>query len=190
MAVGSSASGAGLQGTRGQHPVDDFVASHADAVYRYALRLTRNVQQAEDLTQESLLRGWKHRRKLREPAAARVWLLRIATNLQRDGLRTGRALVVSLTAEADNARGIGIEDRTEQRECVQRALAALDELPARQRQVMHLVTVEQLSLDDAAAVLEISAAAVKSSLSLARQAMRSKLKDIYADICGTRTKSE
>jgi RNA polymerase sigma-70 factor (ECF subfamily) len=189
MAVGSSASDAGVQGTRGQHPVDDFVASHADAVYRYALRLTRNVQQAEDLTQETLLRGWKHRAKLREPAAARVWLLRIATNAQRDGLRTARD-VVPLTAEAVNARGIGLVDRTEQRECVQRALAALDELPARQRQVMHLVTVEQLSLDDAAAVLDISAAAVKSSLSLARQAMRSKLKDIYADICGTRTKSE
>jgi RNA polymerase sigma-70 factor (ECF subfamily) len=165
--------------------VDDFVASHADAVYRYALRLTRNVQQAEDLTQETLLRGWKHRAKLREPAAARVWLLRIATNVQRDDLRC-KGDAVPLAAEAVNARGIGIEDRTEQRECVQRALAALDELPARQRQVMHLVTVEQLSLDDAAAVLEISAAAVKSSLSLARQAMRSKLKDIYDDLRGVR----
>jgi RNA polymerase sigma-70 factor (ECF subfamily) len=165
--------------------VDDFVASHADAVYRYALRLTRNVQQAEDLTQETLLRGWRHRAKLREPGAARVWLLRIATNLQRDGLRSKRG-AVALTAEAVNAREIGVERRTEQRECVQRALAALDELPARQRQVMHLVTVEQLSLDDAAAVLEISAAAVKSSLSLARQAMRSKLKDIYDDLRGVR----
>jgi RNA polymerase sigma-70 factor (ECF subfamily) len=165
--------------------VDDFVAVHADAVYRYALRLTRNVQQAEDLTQETLLRGWKHRAKLREPGAARVWLLRIATNVQRDGLRC-KGGAVSLTAEAVNAKGIGVEVRMEERECVQRALAALDELPARQRQVMHLVTVEQLSLDDAAAVLGISPPAVKSSLSLARQAMRSKLKDIYDDLRGVR----
>jgi RNA polymerase sigma-70 factor (ECF subfamily) len=165
--------------------VDDFVAVHADAVYRYALRLTRNTQQAEDLTQETLLRGWKQRAKLREPAAARVWLLRIATNLHRDGLRSHRD-AVPLTAEAVDAGRTGIEHRTEQRECVQRALAALDELPARQRQVIHLVTVEELSLEDAAAVLEITAAAVKSSLSLARQAMRVKLKDIYDDLRGMR----
>jgi RNA polymerase sigma-70 factor (ECF subfamily) len=165
--------------------VDDFVAVHAGAVYRYALRLTRNVQQAEDLTQETLLRGWKHRAKLREPEAARVWLLRIATNVQRDGLRSGRG-AVPLTAEAVNAANGGVGRRLEQRECVERALAALDELPARQRQALHLVTIEQLSQTDAAAVLEISVEALKASLSLARRAMREKLKDIYDDLRGVR----
>jgi RNA polymerase sigma-70 factor (ECF subfamily) len=78
----------------------------------------------------------------------------------------------------------------EQRECVARALAALDELPQRQRQVMHLVTIEQLSQEAAAEVLEISVEAVKASLSLGRRAMREKLKDIYDDVCGTRAKAE
>jgi RNA polymerase sigma-70 factor (ECF subfamily) len=183
---GTTRLAADVQGTRGPKLVDDFVAVHADAVYRYALRLTRNTQHAEDLTQETLLRGWKHRGKLREAAAARVWLLRIATNVHRDGLRGGQPRVEA-PADAADARSVGIEKRTEQRECVERALTALDELPARQRQVMHLVTVEQLSLDDAAAVLEITAAAVKSSLSLARQAMRAKLKDIYDDLRGVRS---
>ena len=66
---------------RHEPTVDDLLAAHADAVYRYALRLTREPQAAQDLSQETLLRGWRARKSLREPAAARVWLLRIATNL-------------------------------------------------------------------------------------------------------------
>jgi RNA polymerase sigma-70 factor (ECF subfamily) len=169
--------------------VEELVAAHADAVYRYALRLTRSCQQAEDLTQETLLRGWQRRGKLREVAAARVWLLRIATNLHRDGLRAARTLAPYPPSEAGSS-GIGVEGRLEQRECVARALAALDELPQRQRQVMHLVTIEQLSQVVAAEVLEITVEAVKASLSLGRRAMREKLKDIYDDVCGTRAKAE
>jgi len=182
--------GACLPGTRGPTPVDDLVAAHADAVYRYALRLTRSRQEAEELTQETLLRGWQRRGKLREPAAARVWLLRIATNLHRDGVRATRP-VAPLAAEAASPKGkVGAERRFEQRECVARALAALDELPARQRQVMHLVTIEELSQEEAAVVLEISVEAVKASLSLARRAMREKLKDIYDEIRPARANAE
>ena len=187
---GVPAPGATVQGQRGPGPVEELVAAHADAVYRYALRITRSPQQAEDLTQETLLRGWQRRGKLREPAAARVWLLRIATNLHRDGLRAMRG-DVPLVAEATSPSfGGGVEGRMEQRECVARALAALDELPQRQRQVMHLVTIEQLSQEAAAEVLEISVEAVKASLSLGRRAMRERLKDIYDDVCGKRAKAE
>jgi len=166
--------------------VDDLVAAHADAVYRYALRLTRNQQQAEDLTQETLLRGWQRRRTLREPTAARVWLLRIATNLNRDGFRALRLTTPYPAAEASSPRA-SVETRLEQQECVALALAALDELPPRQRQVMHLVTIEQLTHQDAATILEITVEALKASLSLARRAMREKLKDIYDEVRGART---
>jgi RNA polymerase sigma-70 factor (ECF subfamily) len=166
--------------------VDDLVAAHADAVYRYALRLSRDPEQAADLAQEALLRGWQARHKLREPAAARVWLLRIATNLHRDGIRSGRPTVALPAAEAASPKA-GAPRRAEEQESVERALAALDELPPRQRQVMHLVTIEQLSHDDAAAVLGISTDALKANLAAARRRMREKLKDIYDELRGART---
>lgn len=171
--------------------MDELVAAHADAVYRYALRLTRSQQHAEDLTQETLLRGWRQRSRLREPATVRVWLLRIATNLHRDGLRTVRLKppAESLAAEAlADVAGVPSDRQIEQRECVAQALAALDELPQRQREVMHLVTIEQLTQEAAAEVLGITVAAVKASLSLARQAMRERLKDMYDEVRGARTR--
>lgn len=165
--------------------MDELLAAHADVLYRYALRMVRDHQQAEDLTQETLLRGWRQRDKLREPAAARVWLLRIATNIHRDGLRVAK---LTATLAFEPACGsIGVEGRLEQRETVDAVVAALDELPERQRQVIHLVTIEQLSHDDAAAVLEISVEALKASLSLARRAMRERLKPIYDEVRGART---
>jgi RNA polymerase sigma-70 factor (ECF subfamily) len=162
--------------------VDDLLAPHADAVYRYALRLTRNAAGAQDLMQETLLRGWKSRGKLRAAGAARVWLLRIATNLHRDQCRSGRA-TEPLVAEPTD-REAAVAGRLNQRECVERALAALDELPPRQRQVMHLITIEQLTQEQAAAVLDITVDALKSSLSQARRQMRERLKDIYDDLRG------
>lgn len=165
--------------------MDELLAAHADVLYRYALRMARDHQQAEDLTQETLLRGWRQRAKLREPAAARVWLLRIATNLHRDGLRVAKP--TTTLAFEPTCGSLGAERRLEQRETVNAVVSALDELPARQRQVIHLVTIEQLSHDDAAAVLEISVDALKASLSLARRTMRERLKPIYDEVRGART---
>ena len=98
--VANPEAGASVQGTKGQLPVDDLVANHADAVYRYALRLTRSRDQAEELTQETLLRGWQRRGKLREPAAARVWLLRIGVvdDCASDGTHVLRPCVRSIEA--------------------------------------------------------------------------------------------
>jgi RNA polymerase sigma-70 factor, ECF subfamily len=167
---------------RQDSPVDDLLAPHADAVYRYALRLTRNPSSAQDLVQETLLRGWQSRGKLRAAEAARVWLLRIATNLHRDQCRSWRATEPLVAEPADRIATVG--GRLDQRECVEQALAALDELPPRQRQVMHLITIEQLTQEEAADVLDITVDALKSSLSQARRQMRERLKDIYDDIRG------
>ncbi len=176
-----------VQGQRGSDAtVDELLASHADAVYRYALRLTRDPHAAQDLVQETLLRGLQSRGKLREPAAARVWLLRIATNLHRDQWRSARPVELLVSDPADNRPSVA--GQLERRECVERALAALDELPPRQRQAMHLITIEQLTHEQAANVLGVTVNALKANLSLARRGMRERLKDLYEEVRGARTK--
>jgi RNA polymerase sigma-70 factor, ECF subfamily len=177
-----------VQGQRGtEQPVDELLASHAEAVYRYALRLTRDGPAAQDLAQETLLRGWQARGKLREPAAARIWLLRIATNLHRDNWRS-RQPTEPLTRDPVDLRPCETE-RIDDSECVERALAALDELPPRQRQAMHLITIEQLTHKDAAEVLGITVDALKANLSLARRRMRERLKDVYEESRSVRTRA-
>ena len=63
----------------------------------------------------------------------------------------------------------------------------MDTLPPRQRQVLHLVTCEGLSLAEVSEILEIEPSAVKANLSLARKEMRRRLSDVYDEVCGRRT---
>ncbi|HEX4412437.1 MAG TPA: sigma factor, partial [Lacipirellulaceae bacterium] len=44
----------------------DRIEEHVGTVYRYALRLTRHADTAEDLTQETMLRGWRNKESLRD----------------------------------------------------------------------------------------------------------------------------
>jgi RNA polymerase sigma-70 factor (ECF subfamily) len=153
------------------------------------LHLTGQAEAAEDLTQETLLRAWRSRGKLRDPRVARVWLLRIATNLWTDQLRQLKLRPRVLEFEPPCRRPTAAE-KSDERENVERALAAMDQLPPRQRQVLHLVTCEGLSLAEVGEVLEIEPAAVKASLSLARKEMRRRLSDVYNEICGCRASRE
>jgi RNA polymerase sigma-70 factor (ECF subfamily) len=155
--------------------VNDLLAQHAPRLYRFALRLTRNRATAEDLTQEALLRAWRGRDRLRDPQAARGWLFQIVANLWRDRLRRRST---SEEALAEPAEVICPEQplrELEERELVDQALAALDELPLRQREVLYLHACEGLSIAEVAAALESSPDAVKASLCLARKRMRERL---------------
>lgn len=65
---------------------------HADALWRYALRLTGDEQLAEDVVQESLLRAWRHPDILEQGAsAAKAWLYAVARNFAIDERRSARA---------------------------------------------------------------------------------------------------
>jgi RNA polymerase sigma-70 factor (ECF subfamily) len=162
--------------------VREFLEEHLQRVYRFALRLTSDHHEAEDIVQETFLRAWRHRERLREPAAARFWLLRIAANIWRDQLRKPRR--VALWGDApEEGNGTGgllgpPERRVLAEEEIERALRAMDALPERQRQVLYLHAFEELPHAEIAAVLEISQGAVKASLSLARRAMRERLRNL------------
>lgn len=158
---------------------------HTQRVWRFALRLTGNVHQAEDLSQEVLLRAWRHRWRLRDPHRACVWLFRITVNLWRDQARRNsrRAGCVSWPAVDQPAANVTPVQGLIDQEDVRQALAAMDELPSRQREVLYLHACEALTLAEIASVLGISTEAVKASLSLARKTMRRKLEHLGSDRC-------
>lgn len=163
--------------------VTQTLEDHLGTVYRYALRLAGRVDFAEDLTQETMLRALRSWHNLRDQRTARVWLLRIATNVWTDHLRKSkfrqRVLIEEPTCQRPTPTAAA-----NYHENVERALAAMDALAPRQRQVLYLVTCEQLTHDEVAKVLRMSKSAVKASLSLARKEMRARLKDLYVEICG------
>jgi RNA polymerase sigma-70 factor (ECF subfamily) len=147
---------------------------HVERVFRFALRLSGDHHTAEDITQEALLRAWKHKEELRHERALRTWLFRIAANVWRDRLRRSQhaaAQAEPLDRELAD-RVLAPDDAAAVRDDVRRAVAAMDSLPPRQREVLYLHACEQLTHEEIAQVLGITLENVKASLSLARKKLR------------------
>jgi len=160
-------------------------------VYRFALRLTGSRQEAEDLTQDTFLQAWRRRGNLRDAGAARAWLFTIARNLWSDRLRRkGRRPALVEPLQEDHQSPVVAADRKLiAREDVGRVLEAMDSLPARQREVLHLHVCDELSLGEIAAVLGISVDAAKANLCEARKRLRRRFREIDCGICRGERKS-
>ena len=166
--------------------MSDILEEWVPRVYRFALRLSNDPHTAEDLAQETFLRAWRHRDRLRDERTARVWLFRITANLWRDQLRRSRSPVARAGSLGDSA-GVEVADvsvftalrQVSEKEELTRALDAMNSLPPRQRQVLHLSACEGMTSTEIAAVLDMTANAVKANLSLARKSMRQLLPDFF-----------
>lgn len=144
-------------------------------LFRFALQLAGDPHQAADLTQESLCKAWEHRDKLRESTSLKPWLFRIAVNLARDGFRHRSLHETESSVETIQARGASVEEMTAAGELKIQIKEAFEMLPPRQRQVLHLRVVEELSPAAIAEVLGLAPQLVRSNLAAARKRMRSEL---------------
>jgi RNA polymerase sigma-70 factor (ECF subfamily) len=154
-------------------PPWEQLETHLPRIYRFALRLTADSDWAEDLTQDTLLKAWKNRGQLRAAESARVWLFRITVNLWRDQVRqSGNRPVMEQNTESAVDRSPQPVEVLGEREELLDVLKAIERLPPRQREVLHLSAVEDLRIAEIAEVLGISANAVKVNLSEARKKMR------------------
>jgi RNA polymerase sigma-70 factor, ECF subfamily len=152
-----------------------LVDQYAGALYRVAFSVLRNQADAEDAVQEAFVRVLRHRDTLGEVRDHRVWLIRIVWNIVLD--RKRRAKTRPETDDvADLARvlpmkGLSAEELAAAAQHHARVLACVDQLPAKERQVMMLSAFEELSSVEIAAVLEISESSVRSRLFRARNLM-------------------
>jgi RNA polymerase sigma-70 factor (ECF subfamily) len=168
--------------------VDEFLAEWTPRLYRFAIRLTGDAHTAEDLTQEAMLRAWSQRGGLRDEAALRAWLFRIAANIWRDQLRRKRSPVARAGNLPDTvtSAGASAERIAGGRDELQAVLAQLDRLPPRQREALYLSACEGMKAAEIARVLDASPEAIKASLSIARKRMREQ----FAEVSATEAESE
>ena len=152
-----------------------LVDQYAGALYRVAFSVLRNQADAEDAVQEAFVRVLRHRDTLGEVRDHRVWLIRIVWNIVLD--RKRRAKTRPETDDvADLARvlpmkGLSAEEHAAAAQHHAHVLACVDQLPAKERQVMMLSAFDELSSVEIAAVLEISESSVRSRLFRARNLM-------------------
>ncbi|HVE65851.1 MAG TPA: sigma-70 family RNA polymerase sigma factor [Thermoanaerobaculia bacterium] len=170
-----------------------LVRAFQDRIFSFALRLSGNRQDAEEIAQDAFVRAY---RALRTYPADRIralalqaWLYRIALNVARNRFRVKRARVVSLDArgenggEASRAREAPADarerpdSRLEEKESRAGIAALVAKLPERYRAPLVLRYVEGLKLDEVAAILEQPVGTAKSNVHRAVNLLRGAISD-------------
>jgi len=143
--------------------MDALVSRHHAAVYRVALRILRNEDDASDVAQEAFLKGFRGLGGFRGDAAFKTWILTIAANEARMALRkSGRRKEVALEAVAPvPSQDLSVHERVERSEDVERIRRVLARLPDKQRQAVELRIYEGLSFREIGAIIGSSEGAAR-----------------------------
>jgi RNA polymerase sigma-70 factor, ECF subfamily len=171
----------------------DLVTPHRRGLYLKALSIVRSEADAEEVTQNAVLKAFSKLSQFRHDSQFRTWLISITINEARMWLRANRKFKHE---SLDHQDGEGQSLRTQivdprenpfqvwERKQVRSAiLKALSLLSIRNRQVFILRDVQMLSISETARTLDISENKVRNRLRRARLRMRQAL----ADLRGTRT---
>lgn len=154
---------------------DDLVSA-LPHLRRFALSLARRLDVAEDLVQITVERAIAAHASFDRNTKLNAWLFRILRNAWIDMTRRSRTAGTGIDVhEMPEALPHDPAGAIEARLMLQSVQAAMAELPADQREILHLICIEDLSYAQAAEVLDIPKGTVMSRLSRARAAIAGKL---------------
>jgi RNA polymerase sigma-70 factor (ECF subfamily) len=142
------------------------------ALRRYAIALLRSREEADDLVHDCLVRALDKLHTRREDADVRAWLFTIMHNLFVSQLRRRRARPTPEPLEEWHESAASLNPAQEDGLHWRDLLRGLDRLPEEQRSVILLVSVEDMSYAEAAAVLGVPIGTVMSRLARGRERLR------------------
>ncbi len=154
-----------------------LVRRYGDTLHGHAVRMTGSSDDAADLVQRALVKGYRKLRSCRDPERVGAWLFRILANMCKDHVRSRRS-DVSLTVVAGALRG-GPDPASEAEgaEVRRHIWGALDALTPEQKEAFVLKHVEGRSYEEIAAVMDLSVASLKMRVYRAREALRGLLEE-------------
>lgn len=168
-----------LDGDRDAYRV--LVRRHQDTLFRYALRMARNADEAADMVQSSFIKAYTRLHRCRDPDHFGAWIYRIVVNRCRDEFRKRRR-EVPLDAGPKSipipAGGADPDRDLYRNELGRRLNEALDRLPAEQKAAFIMKHVDERSYDEMSEVLDASISALKMRVHRAREALRVDLGEV------------
>ena len=145
-------------------------------LFRLALRITLNREDAEDVVQETMIRVWNRRDQWEQIESIEAFCTTICRNLALDKTKQASNQDASLDNEGhdapDHSYSANPEEQAVQRDRVERVRRLMDLLPEKQRSCMQLRDVEGKSYKEIATVMDISEQQVKVNIFRARQTIK------------------
>jgi RNA polymerase sigma-70 factor (ECF subfamily) len=162
-----------------RHHFEERLVECGPLAYRVARGVLRNSADAEDVSQEALLRAYRSFDRLRDRNRFRAWLVRISFRLALDRLRSAKRRELrdlECSQPVHQPHSANAEDIAASNEFQAHLDRALEELPEKLRLVLLLAAMEGHTIDEIAALLAIPVGTVKSRIFVARKKLAEKLR--------------
>jgi RNA polymerase sigma factor (sigma-70 family) len=147
-----------------------------DKLFRFALRITGNKPEAEDVVQEVFLKIWDKREEMSTVLNQEAWCMTLTKNLAFDKIKSKHRKTDDIE-EAYNLQDskTNVYKVVETNDTMAIIKKIMSQLPDNQRLVMHLRDIEDMTYEEIAASLEMPMTQVKVNLHRARQKVREQL---------------
>ncbi len=163
-----------------QDAFEMIIRTHSRALFAIAYGILQNREEAEDAVQDSLVKAWKTRWRVRDPEKFPVWLATIARHRAHDIFRKRRT--VPLSAIIDEAIQPNSAAGTDAPELDQQLHSALAALPELHRAALTLRYFEEMDYRSIENILGLSNGALRGILGRALASMRKQLRPALASL--------
>lgn len=172
-----------------QKAYEALLNKYKNLVYHVMIKMVRNPQEAEDLSQEAFIKAFNALASFNEEFAFSTWLMKIATNNCIDHLRKKKLKTFSIDEPLkyrDEQVKLEVPDHDPTPDSLllskERSAMindAIESLPPRYRHVIILRHKEEKSYEDIAEILKLPLGTVKARIFRAREMINKKIKDIF-----------
>jgi len=143
-----------------------------DKVFRMAKRLLVSTEEAEDATQEVLLKLWNKNESLAAYSSVEAFAMTITKNYCLDQLKSKRAGNLQIVHSNYTDRQPSLQQQVEDTDSLSWVEKVINDLPEQQRLIIQMRDIEQYEFAEIAKILEMNETAIRVALSRARKTIR------------------
>lgn len=151
-----------------------------DKVFRLAKRLLVSREEAEDATQEILLKLWKNNKKIKEYKNVEAFSMTMTKNFCYDRLKSKQAQNLKIVHSNYQDNNVSLQKQVETTDSLDWVGRIIEKLPEQQKVILQLRDIEQYEYDEIAKVLDMNETAIRVALSRARKTIREKLTNTHS----------
>jgi len=158
----------------------NIVMPFKDKVFRLAKRLLVSTEEAEDATQEVLLKLWKNQEKIQEYKNVEAFSMTMTKNFCFDKLKSKQAQNLKIVHSNYEDGNTQLQKQVELNDSVSWVAKIIEDLPEQQKMIIQLRDIEDYDFDEIAKMLDMNNTAVRVNLSRARKTIREKLTNTHS----------
>lgn len=155
-----------------QNEFVQLIAPFKDKVFRLAKRLLVSTEEAEDATQEILVRLWSKKERLEMYNSPEAFAMTMTKNYCLDQLKSKRAGNVKIAHHTVIDKAPGLQQQMEDTDSLNWVEKIIDQLPEQQKLIVQMRDIEQYEFEEIAKILDMNEAAIRVALSRGRKTIR------------------